>query len=76
MRKLFDSAIKFFGSIRVVNEFSKLPDAPGFEWGELRYVEIPIRGNKLKVDDLIEVAESLNISVEVLFDSTPKKIAW
>lgn len=85
MRRLFDYAIRHFGSVKVVNEFSELPDdsgweeSPGhehFEWGESRYVEIPTDKNPEKWGIFLLLARKLNISVEPINDPQPQKITW
>lgn len=76
LRVLFDYAIKNFGSIKVVNEFRQLADGVCFEWGEVRYVEIPMEyaSEKLRAA-FFDLAKSQNILVEES-DPTPQKITW
>lgn len=77
MRTLFDCAIKNFGSIKVVNEFSELPNGDGFEWGESRYVEIPTEHHApYKLQSFLGIAKSQSISVEPMTDPQPQKITW
>lgn len=76
LRVLFDYAIKNFGSIRIVNEFSQLPGGESFEWGEVRYVEIPTEYAPQRLQDaFFKLAESQNILVESP-DIEPKKLRW
>lgn len=75
LRVLFDYAIKNFGSIRIVNEFSQLPGGESFEWGEVRYVEIPTELFPERIEDFLRVAKSQNILVEPP-DIEPKKLRW
>lgn len=77
LRVLFDYAIKNFGSIKVVNEFSELPNGVCFEWGETRYVEIPMDyAPESARTAFFNLAKSQNILVEQPTDLTPQKITW